>query len=544
MPDLRIRALRNLVASRSRILVLFAVSMLAVACTSGADPTDTTDGGGTLPASTAVTDPSGGDQRTLFVGRGSDISVLDLGRHTSSHDSRVLLNVYDSLVGRDATGAIVPGLAREWESNEDFTEWTFHLQEGVLFHNGEEMTAEDVAFNVLRYADPDYPGGVAGQFSDVVGAEVVDDYAVTVTLANPNPRFFVDMALFRSPIVPKSIAEGLPFEEFGATPETAIGTGPYRIVEWIRDERLVLEAFDEHWRGTPPIKSVEILPIPEEASRVAALLADDVQLMDNLAIEQVGALEGSSATAVSVLGTQRVRLILNDTREPFSDIRMRQAVNHAIDKALLTDTVLEGYAEPLIGHALPNEVGFNPDLEEAYPYDPDRARELIAEAGYPDGLELDFPIESNYLKAGEVGEAIAGMLAEVGITLNVQVLEPTDFSNVSESKDLDIAMSGNGGSAIFYVYQSFIGLFHPERGNPVNTGFYNNDEFIALLDESLTVADEEAIPLWQTMDQIIQDDAGQVMLYHQPAFWGISDEVDFEPHATDSVWLFGASWKE
>lgn len=487
---------------------------------------------------------SSGHPPVLNVGVTSDVSTLSMASYATGFDNHVLTLIYDSLIARDKEGQLQPGLALSWEPNDDYSQWTFSLRPDVKFHNGETMTADDVAFNINAWRDPEFEGGVGSFYTEVENATAVDDLTVRVDLVGPSPRFARNTALFRSPIMPRSVVESAGgFGDVGTTPETAIGTGAFKVEEWLSGEKLVLSAFADYWDGAPAMETLNLVVMPDGATRVAALLAGDIDIATNFPLDQRDELADNNAQMLTASPPLHVFMNMNAVNGPFSSLELRQAANHAIDKEKINDELLGGTNTIVWQFALPVETGFISDLEDPYPYDPDRARELVTEAGYPDGVEVNYVVNTGSLNAREVGAAIAEMLSDVGITPIITYANPDEWSTVSNEKAYDISYTYNTGGGNFSVDDPMRVLFDAERGNPRWTGFYVNEEIQALQDELTQTADEEGgIELMEEIGRILVEDAALVPMFQQPELWGVNMDLDWTPSAV-SYDFKDAEWK-
>lgn len=544
-------------------VVLFSViALVAAACgseseetttttqaPSGGDATTTTQasGDGTQETTTTMA-PEPAEPVSVTIAIPSDLNSLDLGKETFFDEAAILINVFDSLTTRGSDGSVQPGLATDWSVSDDGMSWTISLREGVLFQSGEEMNATDVAYSIERHLNPDFPGNISSiSYGDVESVEVIDDYTVKVNLVEPNALFMQGTPLF-SPVVQKSIAEQYSMEEFGASAESVqgAGTGPFSVVSWQRDDRLVLEAFDGYWGGAPSIDELVFRPIPDASARTAALLAGEADIIWPLAVEQVAALEGNpNAEARSVVGLTRLRLILNTNVAPLDNLDVRKAVAHAIDVQSIIDNLLLGYAVQNAGYGVSIEVGFNEDLEP-YAYDPDLARTLLADGGYPDGFEVDFHVRTNSPKAEEVGQAIAGQLAEVGITANVIALPSADFQALARENAITMGFSTHNGGGQFHV-QFGLNVIFACDATSANAGFYCNPAFDEALNEANSLYGSDpaaAVDLYKEAQRICLEDVCQVALYALESLYGVNPALDWEPVPSGSLLMATATKSE
>lgn len=539
--------------NRATLALLLVLALVLVSCSSdSSDDTTTTGGdgattttGGDNPDTTEAPPPAD-EPETLVVGVPSDVANLDLGKETFFDEAAILSNVYDSLTMRGDDGSVQPGLATEWSLNEDGTEWSITLREGVLFHSGEEMTSADVAYSMERHLDPDFPGNITTvSYGSLESVEIIDDYHIVVHLTESNAQFMQGTPLF-TPIVQASIAEQYTTEEFGATAESVIGagTGPYQVVSWQRDDQLVLAVNESYWNGVPEIENLIFRPIPDGAARTAALLAGEADIISDLSVEQVATLEGNpDVEARSVAGLERLRLVMNTNLEPFDSLEVRQALNHAIDYDSIIDNLLLGYAERIALYGVPVEAGWNETLVP-YEYDPELSRTLLADAGYPDGFEIDFHVRTNSPKAEEVGQAIAGMLAEVGVTANVIALPSNDFQELMVSKELGFGMTTHNGGGQFHIQFGMNVIFNC-AATAAHAQFYCNEDQTALIDEgnALALTDTEAsLQAYKDAEALCYEDHCHGPMYVLESLYGANTALNWEPDAAGSLWMAEATF--
>jgi peptide/nickel transport system substrate-binding protein len=258
----------------------------------------------------------------------------------------------------------------------------------------------------------------------VTAVEVVDPHTVRISTRGPNPTLPANLATL--PIVPREAREKAGEEAFAASP---IGSGAYKLVEFVRGQRLVLEANPSYWAGRVTPQRLVLRPVVDPATRVAELKAGGVQIIEAPPVSQLKELEGGNTEPVVTKGSRLMMHAFNTTRKPFDDLRVRQAVNYAIDRDAIIKNVLEGHGEPLHGPFSERWLGYDPNLQP-YPYDPAKARQLLAQAGYPSGLETVFNISTGVMiKDREIAEAVASQLAEVGIKVR---LIPTERAKLQQ----------------------------------------------------------------------------------------------------------------
>jgi peptide/nickel transport system substrate-binding protein len=349
-----------------------------------------------------------GPSGQLKISETSDIVTVDPKYLRGRETQNVVRLMFDSLYHRDDEMQIIPWLATSLENPDELT-WRFHLREGVKFHDGNDFKANDVKFSIERLLEDDSVWN-ARNFVDRV--EVVDDYIVDIITKEPFAAFMTRLVLWH-------MTDEEYFNEVGEEGflESPVGTGPYKFVEWVKDERVVLEANEEYWGGAPQIKTVIFIPIPETATRLAALEAGEVDIVTAVPPEYIDqSAEGVQIS--SVPGTRAFYLGMNVNVEPFNDVLVRQAMNYAVDVDSIIEFVLNGLARPIDNPLLPEAFGYS--ATPVYHYDPEKAMSLLAEAGYPDGFEMEI---DTYPVLKEIAEAIAGQLSAVGIDATVNVNE-------------------------------------------------------------------------------------------------------------------------
>lgn len=335
--------------------------------------------------------------------------------------STAYMLIFDNLIGVNDTGQLVPNIALSWEAVED-TVWEVKIREGVTFHNGETLDAEDVAFSLEHAAYDEDVSKFTAQFGALIAnIEVVDPTTLRIETTEPWAMAPARLVLLR--VIPKDY-----FEEVGgaaAFSEAPIGSGPYQVVDWEVDNFIEFERFEEYWKGASGPEKVTMPLLGEQSSRVNALEAGEVDVATIIDPEQAMRLEKDGFQLVSKPTGQ---LFIYFFRTPMggaiADQRVRLAINLAVDVDTIIDTLFFGTTEALQGQpAMPGIAGFNPDIE-AYGYDPVEARRLLADAGYGDGLTLTLDVTSGRApKDQEVAEIVAAMLADIGITVEINVNE-------------------------------------------------------------------------------------------------------------------------
>ncbi|HEV7663992.1 MAG TPA: ABC transporter substrate-binding protein, partial [Chloroflexota bacterium] len=384
------------------------------------------------PASTTAPPTTTGPRGQITVAQGGDVVSLDPHKINDMISMSVAAGVYDTLLTRDASGAIAPHLATSWQAVDDQT-WRFALRQDVTFHNGEKLTAETVKANWDRLKDPNSKTTSSG-LQNVTGAKVVDTYTVDIVSTGPNPMVPARMCMFAGTIVPMQYLQTAGADALAAKP---VGTGPYRFVEWVKDDHVTLEANPTYWGGPPKLQRVIFKPIPRDATRVAAIQTGEVDVAAGIPPESIAQLTGASGLRVDSVQGQRVMYASMDGRvKPFDDKRVRQAVNYAVDVDSIIKNVLDGNAQRIAGPIAKDMFGYDGSVKP-YAYDPDKARALLTEAGLGAGFSITMNTPSGrYLKDKETAQAIAGYLDKVGIKVDLQVLEWANFATKLQNKGL------------------------------------------------------------------------------------------------------------
>jgi len=479
-------------------------------------------------------------QRELVVALAADPPTLDPLADASSATVNSVKHIFSSLVERDPDDmSIVPELVESWEIVDDTT-YVFKLRKGLRFHNGEELTTSDVKFSFDRMLEPEFIS--MGKYVETLieSIEVIDEYTVQFNLLTPYAPFLARMPTFH--IVPEDYINAVGSEEFARHP---IGSGPYKLVERVHGDHITLEAFEDYWGGAPRIKRVVLKPIPESSTRVAALLAGEADIIQNVPPEDIPKLEQEEDVRVVTGDDYRFYFYgMNSANPPFDDVRIRQAVSYAIDWDSICE-LFEGYATRVPLPALPNDWGYaeyaDDLMQYTYDYNPDRARELLAEAGFPDGFETTIELGTGrYPKTEEVAQAASAQLAEVGIKAEVVVYEwgvfYTDIYNGVQVKGL---YAGSMGNPIFDPDHLMGVHFDPDR----RSYFFNTPELTEMIHRGqVTVDNAERIEIYRGIMKRILEEAPYAWGYTLMQVHGIRADVDWKPRTDTRIFALEASF--
>ncbi len=369
------------------------------------------------PSEELVPAPAG--KTELVIGQAQDVANLNPQLSTSGNDIYVTFNIFDNLVARDRNLQLQPMLATSWQQVDDLT-WEFKLREGVRFHNDEPFGADDVEFTIERTYDPAAETLVSTVFTTVQDVVPVDDLTVQFKMKSPDPLLPGRLAFYGGQIMPKDYFNEVGAERFNQAP---IGTGPLRFVERVPDERLTLARNDNYWAEPIAFETVIFRPIPEAAARIAALETGEVDIITKVPtdqVERVAALE--NARIEQVLYNGLYVIVVNSKVKPLDQPKVKQALSLAIDRQLILDELWAGQGKIPTGPAVEGDFAFNPDLPP-FAYDPERARQLLEEAGY-NGEEIVFQTTDGYVANDRaMAEAIQAMWQEVGVNVRLEVIE-------------------------------------------------------------------------------------------------------------------------
>lgn len=471
----------------------------------------------------------------LIVGQIAEPKSLDPAAVTAVNDFRILMNVYDGLVRyKDGTLEVEPSLATNWEISEDGTEYMFTLREDVKFHDGSDFNAEAVKFNFDRMLKDDHPFHDTGPFplsfffSAVESVEAVDAKTVRFKLNAPYAPFLSNLAYPTGLIVSPAAVEKHA-KEFGRSPS---GTGPFKFAEWKSNERVVIEKNPNYWDGAAGMQAIVFRPITDANTRTAEMLAGGIDLMVEVPPVALSQFEGDQFKVVEQAGPHLWFLILNAKEGPFADKKVRQAANYAINKTALVNDVLEGTAEVAAGPTPPAFAWAYDESLEPYPYDPEKAKALLKEAG-AEGVELTFYVTeggSGMLDPIAMGTAIQADLQAVGLKVNIETYEWNSFLgkvNPGLEGKADMAemawMTNDPDTLPYLALRS--GAFPSEGG--FNSGYYSNPEVDKLLENARIATDQgERAKLYKEMQQIVHDDAPWVFVANWKQNAVTSDRVE------------------
>ncbi len=471
-------------------------------------------------AAIAPAQPAG----TLLVGLVAEPVNLDPAQVTDLNSNRVGRRIVETLVTfPEESTQIVPGLAESWTVSKDGLHYTFKLRKGVAFHDGTPFNAEAVKFSIERQINPDHPAAKLGKypfsnyfFGNIKAVEATDPLTVEFILKEPRASFLAVLTAGAASIVSPTAVR-----KFGADyPSNPVGTGPFKFASWERGQRVVLEKNPAYWRFPVKVERVIYRPIVEDQARLTELLTGALDLIVGTPPDALAQLESNpKVTVLRQVGAHVWYLGINNQKKPFDDKRVRQALNYAVDKDAIVRDVLKGTGSLSRGPVLPGTWAADTALK-AYPYDPARARKLLAEAGYPTGFTTTLWVPesgSGMQSPVAMSTVIQSNLKAVGVTVALQTMEWGAYLTKLRSKEQDLFalswMAGNEDPDMV-----MFPLLHSSQWTPTgpNRALYRNDRFDELLHQArLTTDQTRRTQLYREAQRILADDAPWIFIDHE-----------------------------
>jgi peptide/nickel transport system substrate-binding protein len=505
-------------------------------------PTEAAEEATEAPAPTeapAATEPPAaeGPQGTLTIGLTTNVTALEQPYAPERQSDNASWTLFDALAFPEADGTYSPALAESWEVSEDGTTYTFHLRQDVTFHNGEPFNADAVVFSWETYRQPEVT--YANEWTIAESVEKVDDYTITVSTSEPNALLLPIIASSWA-IIPVDWG-GVTKEEFAENP---VGTGPFMLEEWVKSDHVTVVANPNYWNeGYPKLERVVFKFLPESATRVAAVQTGEIDIAPRLTSEDIAGLEGVEGVEVVRYPVNRsyyvaFNNITTGVGTPLEDPMVRQALTHAVDVDAIIEALFEGFATRSVGFVGPTDLGF--DGAEPVAYDPELALQLLSDAGYPDGFEMDMACpDGAYSHINEVCEAIRGYFDEVGVTGELSIMESNAYWELEANKELPPIFVDAWSVTLSEAYPRLEGAL--AEGQTYANWF--NPELDALIKQVATTVDvDERAALYGEIQQMMRDDPPFIYLYYPEAFEGVTARVEnYQPRSAEQYYLWDVS---
>lgn len=514
-------------ASSKKILwpVALSFALVLTACAGGGDEDTSTDG----------TDQPAGDESAaggdLILAVLSDASSLDPHGANDVPSTIVQENIFETLVHTDENSEIIPGLAESWDPVDELT-WSFKLQEGVMFHDGEEFNADVVKMNLDRIRDEELGSPRANLFAMITNVEAVSEYEVEISTEYPFSPLLSHLAHNSGGMIsPASIEEDYEAIENGQDPfsvvsQNPVGTGYFKFESWDPGSEIRLVKNEDYWGEPVALDSATFRVVPDSQVRAADLETGNVHIIDPVQPNEVSRIDNSGvASVLRTPSSSLAYLGFNVEKEPFNDPLVRRAISYAIDREAIISGIYEDYAIPAIGPLAPGTFGYTDEID-SIEFDMDEARSLLEEAGMEDGFSTSIWTNDNPQRQS-IAVLVQEALSELNIEASIEVLEFGAYLDQTAAGEHDMFILGYSNPTGDADYQMY-GLFHTDQiGNPGNRSFYSNPEVDALLDDGRRSTDPaEREEIYAETAQILTDEAPMAFLLHQEYLNGIADNVN------------------
>ncbi|MFN4274860.1 MAG: ABC transporter substrate-binding protein [Ferrovibrio sp.] len=514
-----------------------------------------------LSVGAMVTAPMAAQAQELKIGLSAEPSALDPHYHNLGPNNQVAFTIFDTLILQDETQKLVPGLAESWKPLNDTT-WEFKLRKGVKFHDGSPFTAADVVFSMARPAKvPNSPSPFTLFTRSFTEIKVIDDFTIQFITKAPAPLLPTDVsrvAIMSSKAAKADVAEGMTTEALSKG-EGLVGTGPYKFVEWVRGNRLVLAANTNYWGDKPKWEKVVYRPMSNDAARVAALLAGDVDMIENPPPADMKKLRENPNVKISQAVSNRLIYIHLDSfstpttvgitdagdKNPLKDVRVRKALSMAINRDAITSRIMEGLGQPT-GDLLPYPMFGTRKDAKPDAYNPDAAKKLLAEAGYPNGFSITLGTPNDrYINDAEVAQAVASQWTRIGVKTKVEAVTRTVFFKNRDAFAYSAYLAGWGAGTgeMSDPLRSLIATPIKEKGfGGTNKGRYSNPQMDAVLEQALgTVDAPKREALLQQASKMALDDQALIPLHIEVTPWATRKGLSYKARADQYTFANGVS---
>lgn len=449
------------------------------------------------------------DSSEIVVGIPQDLEdSLDPHKALAAGTKEILFNVYEGLLKPDSQGNNIPAVAESYTVSEDLMTYTFKLRDGIKFHNGKNVTADDVKYSIDKFAGiSDGSEPLVSAFSVIEEVNIIDDKTVDVVLNTPDTDLPTYLAMVSAAIIPKD----------NENPDTvAIGTGPYKYVSRSPQENIICEAFDDYWGEKANIKNVTFKVEANADSIVMDLLGGSIDFYARLTIDQVKQLNDEFSVYEGTMNLVQA-LYLNNNVKPFDDVRVRQALSYATDVDEILDITAEGKGTK-IGSSMFPAFGkyYDESLSELYPTDIEKAKELLKEAGYENGFNMIITVPSNYQPHIDVAQVLAEQYKKIGVNAEIQLVEWNSWlSDVYTGRNFESTVIGVDAS--YLAASALLSRFESTAAN--NFINFKSDAYDKAYNKTLTTADDdERTALYLECEKILADEAANVYIQDLPEY--------------------------
>ncbi|ELK40726.1 ABC transporter substrate-binding protein [Brevibacillus agri] len=532
---------------------LLALAMLLAGCSGSQTTQAPAEQPKTETPATSAPEPAKTGPKQLIVGRGGDTVGLDPIAQTDGESFKVTENIFDTLVGyAEESTEVVPSLAEKWEISPDGLTYTFHLRSGVKFHDGTDFNAEAVKWNFERWSDKNHPqhnkegfeyyndmfGGYKGDETHVIkSVEAVDAQTVKFTLNRPLAPFIQNLGMSCFAIAsPKAVQEMGP-EKFNEKP---VGTGPFKFVEWKRNDTITLEKNPDYWNaGFPKLDKLVFKVIPENTARLTALTSGEIDMMDGLNPDDAETVKGNSDLQLILRPSMNIGFVgFNVEKKPLDNPKVREAIAYAVNKPAIIDAFFAGLGQPAVNPMPPSIWGHNSNIQDRE-FNIDKAKQLLTEAGFPNGFKIKFwamPVARPYMPDGvKIAEAIQQDLKKIGVEAEIVTMEWATYLEKTKAGEQEMFMLGwtgdNGDPDNFLATL----LDKNNIGGNNRTRWANEEAHKLLMAAQSATTKEEREKLYLQVQEIIFKDVPMVPLAHStPALAAKANIINYKPHPKGS----------
>ncbi len=515
------------------LILIIGVLSISISCSKPASqPTPTKSTSAPVPSSTSAPAPSSPAKKLVIATKltGESYEILTSGSQ-GPNSINVLGNIYDWLLAREASkvivGKVIPGLAESWTVSPDGKMIQFTLRKGVKFHSGDSLTTADVKFSLDRVMNSKVKAGFFPTLTSVDHVEIIDDYNIRIYFKVPDCTFTLALGI---PVASKAYYDRVGEEEFVKHP---VGTGPYKITDFKTGEYVDLEAFKDYWGPAPAVKQVRFRFAPEDSTRVAMLKTGEADLITQVPFPMFADINNTKGlkTLTDNIGNRTIFVKFQhvNPKTPWSDIKVRQAFAMAINLDSITKDLLYGLVKCYPSLA-PGDIGYDPNLKN-YEYNPTKAKSLLAEAGYPNGLDITYNYMGDVYGIKETAETVASYLNQVGFRTKIVGWEPPKWAeyNAKASGNPDMDYISQGVANMASVTDSTHGLYSTYTMGEIYSSYFNKEVDATIRQARATLDDSARAELIKKAYQAVRAEYEHIPLFTASRIWGMKDNLDYDP---------------